>query len=172
MNEEEIKDLIQQMIDNDNQVNQFAVAQTPFHTHNGSDSSRVPMVNLKDKYQVISYTVPGTSAATAGNYSTFFTAPYNLSIRNITEVHAVLGTDGGAVTVDVEKLTGTQAPGAGVVLTRSAFNLKSTINTVVTGTLSDVLGAIDLVVGDRLALKLTGTPTSVANVTITITINF
>lgn len=172
MNEEQIKDLIQEMIDNDNQVNQFGVSQTPYHTHNGSDSSRIPMINLRDKYQIISYTIPGTGAATAANYSTFFTAPFPLTIKQITEVHAVLGTDGGTVTVDVEKLTGTQAPGAGVVLTTTPFNLKSTINTVVTGILTSVEGAIQLNQGDRLALKDTGTLTSVENVTITIIINF
>lgn len=48
MNEQEIKNLIQQMIDNDNTSNQFAVSQTPFHTHNGIDSALLQFTNLKD----------------------------------------------------------------------------------------------------------------------------
>jgi len=75
------------------------------------------------------------------------------------------------VTLQVEKLTGTTAPGSGTSLLTTAFNLKSTINTVVTGVLTPTVGAIQLAAGDRLALKLSGTPTSVANVTVTVVIN-
>lgn len=48
MDEQKVKDLIQKMIDDDNTSNQFAVAQTPFHTHNGADSSLLKFTNLRD----------------------------------------------------------------------------------------------------------------------------
>jgi len=169
---EELKKEIQQMIDDNNSVNQFAVAQTPFHTHNNSDSPRIPFENLSGKQQTLSFTLFGTQASTAGNYSVFFTAPFAFTINTITEVHTVLGTDGGAVTLNVEKLIGTTAPASGIELLTSDFDLKGTINTVLDGSLTESIGDTRLEAGDRLALKLTGTPTSVENVTITITIKY
>lgn len=57
MEEEQVKDLIQQMIDIDNQVNQFAVAKTPFHTHNGSDSISLDYTLMKNRTRYILYRV-------------------------------------------------------------------------------------------------------------------
>lgn len=48
MDEQKVKDLIQQIIDTNDTNNQFAVSQTPFHTHNGSDSSLLRFTILKD----------------------------------------------------------------------------------------------------------------------------
>lgn len=172
MNEETIKTIAQKVYDENQTTNQFAVSQTPFHTHNGSDSQKFPYLNLKDKIVIIPYTISGTDAATAANYSTFFTAPYAMAVKTITEVHAVKGTDGSAVTVTVEKLTGTTAPGSGIVVITTPFDLKGTINTVQNAVLSTVVGAIQLNAGDRLALLKAGTLTAVANVTITVTLIF
>ena len=172
MNKNEIENLIQQMIDTDNQVNQFAVSQTPFHTHNGTDSSLLNFRNILNRDLVIPYTLPGAVPQTAANYGVFFIAPFNLTIRGITEVHATKGTDGSAVTLQIEKLIGTTAPASGVLLLTTAFDLRGTINTVQTGVLTTTVGAIQLKKGDRLGLKLTGTPTAVANLTITIIINY
>lgn len=172
MNEEKIRALIQDEIDNNSAQNQFAVSQVPFHTHNGADAPLISFSNLKNKMFILPYTLFGSSAATAGNYSTFFTAPYPMTITGITEVHTALGTNGSAVTLVVEKLTGTTAPGSGFNTMSTTFNLKGTINTIQTAQLSTVLGNIQIKTGDRLALKLTGTPTSVANVTVTLQISF
>lgn len=172
--DEQIKRISQEVYDKNQGVNQYGVSSIAFHTHNSADSNRISAKNLTDKNQVISYTLFGTQAATSGNYSTFFTAPYPMTVSQITEVHAVLGTDGSDVTLQVDKLTGTTAPGGAtaVSLLTTPFSLKSTINTVVTGVLSVVVGAIQLNTGDRIALHLTGTPTSVANVTITLVLNY
>lgn len=167
-----MEDLIKNTIIGGQQVSQFGVSKVPFHTHNKTDSPQVAFSNLSKKFMTFSFTLFGTQAATAGNYSVFFTAPFALSVSQITEVHTALGTDGSAVSLDIEKLTGTTAPGSGTAITASPFNLKSTINTVVTGTLSTTIGTVNFAVGNRMALKLTGTPTSVANVTVTLLINF
>lgn len=150
----------------------YNVSVVPFHTHNNVDSPAVKFSDILGKTDVISYTLFGTQSATAGNYSTFFAAPFALTVTGITEVHTVLGTDGSAVTLQVEKLTGTTAPGSGTNLLTTGFNLKSTINTVVTGSLVQTVGVIQVAAGDRFALKLSGTPTDVANVTVTITYTF
>ena len=48
MTEEEIKNLIQQTIDQNSTSNQFAVSDTPFHTHNGSDSMALKFTRMFD----------------------------------------------------------------------------------------------------------------------------
>ena len=120
---------------------------------------------------IISYPVPvrlqNTDAATAANYGTFFTAEESCVVVAVTEVHGTLGTDAGAVTLNIEKLTGTQAPDAGTTILSTTFNLKSTINTVQYGVLV-VTGENVLGRGDRLCLKDAGVLTAVANVQVTV----
>jgi len=48
MTEEEVKNLIDQKIDQNAASNQFAVSDTPFHTHSGSDSPKIKFLNLSD----------------------------------------------------------------------------------------------------------------------------
>lgn len=164
--EEKIRDIAQQNHDQNSTIDQFAVAQTPFHTHNGSDSPFIPYTNIQGKTIVIAYTIFGTQAATAGNFSAFFTAPVAMTLSKATEVHATAGSDGSAVSLQIEKLTGTTAPGSGTSLLSTPFNLKGTANTVTTGVLTTVSPFLRFASGDRAALKLTGTPTSVNNVTV------
>lgn len=88
------------------------------------------------------------------------------------ECHTVLGTDAGAVTLTVEKLTGTQAPAGGVnMLKTTTFNMKATINTVVRvtksglGVLSVAQDAATRVApGDRICCTFTGVLTALAGV--------
>lgn len=118
----------------------------------------------------------GTSPATAGNYGVFFTAFRACVILAISEVHEVLGTNGGAVTCQVEKLIGTTAPGSGTNILATAFDLKGTINTVVSKSGTDFLSTKTadgvrctvLSPGDRLAIKDTGTLTDVAGLNVTV----
>ena len=48
MNEEKVKDLIQQAIDQNATANQFAVSDTPYHTHNGADSQSLKFTRMYD----------------------------------------------------------------------------------------------------------------------------
>lgn len=97
-----------------------------------------------------------------------FIADRAYRVRSIAEVHAVAGTDAGAVTLQLRKCTGTQAPSAGVVLTTATFDLKSTANTVVTATLTGTTANLMLAAGDRLAADVTGVLTSLAGGVVTI----
>lgn len=116
----------------------------------------------------VSFVQSGTFATAA-----FFVAPQACKVLAISEVHGVAGTDPGAVTAVVTKDTGTQAPGAGTSLHQSgSFNLKGTANTVQTATLSTTPATLTLAAGDRLAVKLTGTPTALAGAVVTATIEW
>jgi len=123
---------------------------------------------LRNKRTVITAVVQGTAGATAGNYDVFWVAPFGCIIETIRETHTTLGTDGGAVTLNVEKLTSGQASGAGTDLLSSTIDLKGTIDTPVDGTLSTTISTLQIAENDRLGLVLAGTPTSVANVVVTI----
>lgn len=99
-----------------------------------------------------------------------------LQIVEASEVHTTAGTDGGNVTLTIEKLTGTQAPGGGAnMLKTTTFNLKSTINTPVRVAVSSLSGlsaaqaaAQLLSPGDRLSLTFGGVLTTLAGVGVTI----
>ena len=137
------------------------------HYHGGFDSSVVKWANLSQRKLHVAHTIYGATAATAANYSVVFIALYACLLTSFQEAHTTAGTDAAAVTLDLEKLTGTTAPGSGVTMLGATIDLKGTINTVKTATLASGanLPNLSLAAGDRAALKLTGTPTAVANVT-------
>ena len=114
--------------------------------------------------------VMGTNAATSINYGIFFVNPLDRAFRvfAISEVHGTAGTDGSAVTLQIERLQGTESLGNGDDLLSSTINLKGTANTVQHGSLVTNGQLLILEKGDRLALKQTGTATSVADVAVTI----
>lgn len=91
---------------------------------------------------------------------------------SVDEIHATAGSDASAVSLQVTKDTGTQAPGAGVDLltnnTNVGFNLKGTANTVQNGTLSATTADLVFAVGDRLSIDFAGTLTALAGVNVTI----
>lgn len=118
---------------------------------------------------VVSANIPGTQAATATNYGKIFIAPFICTVSSIKEVHGTAGNDGSAVTLSVERLQGTEAVGSGDdLLGATKIDLKGTANTVQTKALTGTTAHLTLAVGDRLALKDTGTLTSLADVCVTI----
>lgn len=145
-----------------------ALEQKPLatHMHTGTDMNRVFWRDLSEKKVFISHTVVGADAATAANYGVFWVAPSKGYVNGFKEVHQTAGTDGGAVTVTLEKLTGTQAPDAGTALLSSTLSLKAIANTVQTGTLTTTVSSLNFNAGDRLCLKDAGVLTTVANVTV------
>lgn len=95
----------------------------------------------------------------------------------VTGAYAVVstkGTNGSAVNVQVVKDTGTNAPGAGTDLltnnTNAGFNLKNTINTVETGTLTATAATLRLAPGNRLSVDFAGTLTAVAGLIVVVTL--
>jgi hypothetical protein len=147
-------------------------SQPPTHVHNGFDSNNVSFFDVYQKKLYVHHTIQGTAAATAANYGVFLIVPVACLVTRIQEVHQTLGTDGGAVTLNIEKLTGTTALDAGSTLLPTAFNLKAAINTVLTGTLTTTSTTRSLLAGDRLAMKDSGVLTAVANVTVLVELQF
>ncbi len=101
-----------------------------------------------------------------------FIADRAYRVVEVRESHGTKGTDTGAVTLDVKKATGTTAIASGTTVLASTFDLKGTINTVVTksidngGLVSTPVGY--LAAGDRLGLDITGTTTALAGVALTV----
>lgn len=118
---------------------------------------------------VVIEALQGASAATAANYGVFFIAPFACEVISVRENHTTAGTDAGAVTLDVEKLTGTQASGAGVaVLGATKINLKGVAETVQAPALTATTANKQLAVGDKLNLLDAGVLTAVAGTTVTV----
>lgn len=136
------------------------------HTHNGNNKSRVEFDDLAHRKLYISHTIYGADAATAANYGVFYILPMACVVTGFQEVHQTAGTNGGAVTIDLEKLTGAEALDAGAVVLGAALDLKGTADIIQTGTMTLTLADRTLAQGDRLALKDAGTLTAVANVTV------
>ena len=98
-----------------------------------------------------------------------FIAPFDLTIKAIDYVHSTAGTDPGTVTLNLERLQGTEAPGGnGDALLATAFNCKGTINTVQNGALTATTANLTLSKGDRLGLNYTGTLTALAGVVVSV----
>jgi len=150
--------------------------QTTFHVHNGSDSPRIPQASIMQFVEPVRWTIPGIQAATATNYGVIFIADRPCTVVGFQEVHQTKGTDVGAVTLQLEKLTGTTVLGSGINLLQTALSLKATINTIQEGVMAITntggVRDVSLAVGDRLALSDSGTLTALANVTITIFIQY
>ena len=134
-----------------------------FHTND-----RIDFRDIFKKKLYIHHTIYGADAATAGNYGMFWIVPFDCTITEIREVHQTAGSDAGAVSLQIEKLTGTQALDAGVACLSTAFSLKATANAVQSGSLTTTLADLRLSRGDRLAMDDAGTLTAVANVTVVI----
>jgi len=148
-----------------------------FHTHTGIDMNKVKFDDLDRRREVVYHTLFGATAATAANFGVFFIAYAPCIVTAFKEVHETAGTDGGAVTLQLEKLTGTQALDAGTTVLATALDLKATANTVQTGvfatsTSTVPLSSLNLAVGDRLALKDAGALTSLAGVTVLLEVTF
>ena len=103
----------------------------------------------------------------------FWIAPFPCEVIGVTEIHEVAGTDGSAVTVNLERLQGTEAPDAGDDLltnnSNAGFDLKGTANTLQTGTLVGT-SAVQLAAGNRLGAAFAGTITSLAGTVMTVTL--
>lgn len=155
-------------------ADQYTVAATQGHVHNGIDSLQVDYTALSNKFFLVPHTIYGLDAAAVANYSIFFIAADPCVVTGFTEVHTTAGTDVGTVTIQLEKLTGTTAPGSGTVLLNTALSMKATANTVQTGSLvTSSNPAVQntttyLAKGDRLALKRAGVFSDVANVTVVV----
>lgn len=104
--------------------------------------------------------VPLAAASVTG--SVIFIPPVGYTVVAVREVHAIAG--GAGATVNLEHLTGTQAPGSGTAILTAALVLTGTANTVQSTALTNIIAsAASLKALDRLAVTLAGTLTGLAN---------
>jgi len=128
----------------------------------------ITYVQLENKdMQSVTERLSGTNAATAGNYGCFFIASRPYEVMEIRAVWSALGTDAGAVTLNVERLQGTTAEGAGDNIIATAIDLKGAINTVNVAKTTALQNRL-ISTGDRLALVDTGVLTAVNNLVVTV----
>lgn len=101
-----------------------------------------------------------------------FQAPFACQVVGVQEIHAVAGTDGSAVNLQLTKDTGTNAPGGGTDLltnnSNAGFDMKGTANTIQNGTLTGTVANLQLAVGNRLSLDFAGTITTLAGTQVTV----
>lgn len=115
-----------------------------------------------------------TMGANAEVVDTFiFTATGDYEVIGVSEVHDVIGSDVGAVTLDVKKCASGTTIASGTSVLASTFSLKSTADTPVRKTVAD--GGISSAQatrivkdGESLAIDITGTTTAVAGVAVTV----
>ena len=70
--------------------------------------------------------------------------------------------EGGALTAQVNKCTGTQAPSAGTNMLQGTFDLNAAVNTVQNGTLSATAADYTLAAGDRICVDFSAAITTAA----------
>lgn len=116
---------------------------------------------------LVSAVLAGTSPQTAGNYGTFFIAPFKCKVLSIRESHGVASSSG---TVQVEKLTSGQNKDAGTDLCSSTISTSATADTPVSGTLTTTAASLELAAGNRLGLVNGGTLTSSEELCVTVEI--
>ena len=124
-------------------------------------------IERKDGFY-FTFTVPGLLAATSTNYTETKVIRHPMEVLRASEVHTTAGTDAGAVTLDIQRLTGTTAPGSGTSILASTFNAKSTANTVVSKEGAGLASNRQFREGERLGLAVSGVLTALAGVSITL----
>ena len=112
--------------------------------------------------------VQGTSAATSGNYGIFATVRYPIQILRVVERHEVIGSDAGAVTLDVVIVDNGSAISTGTSILASTFDLKGTANTLQIKEKRTLSSTRLVEPNQSLALETSGTLTAVAGVSVTV----
>lgn len=122
-----------------------------------SDSSKCGGYRIQNGIHI---EVPLTAASTTGQV--IYIPPVGYTVVAVREVHAVAG--GSGATVNLERLTGTQAPGGGTAILSTGLLMNGTANTVQSAPLTNITAtAASLNALDRLAVTLSGTLTGLAN---------
>jgi len=186
MDKNQVEKIALDVYQRESQRNQYSVSRVPVHTHNGLDSPKIDFNSgLNNKVLFVTSHVVGTGAATAGNYGHFFHNPLNFDVNNaivsngsnsmaimaVTEVHGRAGNDASAVTLSVAILSSTNASLTGGTAF-VAFDLKGTAD--ITTYAAPKLGQAPARIypGQRLALQTSGTLTNVADVLVTVMLQY
>ena len=128
----------------------------------------MPAIEQKDIFNkdpiVIQHSLPGTMPASTANYGVFFTAAFGCEVLAFSADWEVASSSG---TLQLEKLTGTTAPGSGNGLLSSTISTAGAANTANHGLFLISGTARNLVRGDRLAISDGGTITNLVGLNTT-----
>ncbi|MCL5667346.1 MAG: hypothetical protein M1383_06275 [Patescibacteria group bacterium] len=113
--------------------------------------------------------VADTDAQTAAKYGPVFIAPFPCALIKFQERHAVAGSDAGAVTLDLEKVSSGTAKGSGTTMLASTLDLKAAADTIQNGSLTATYANRELAIGDAIALKTSGALTALKDVCVELT---
>ena len=122
------------------------------------------MVSLPH-HVIITVAIKGKNASEVDNYGVFFVATRACKIVAISEAHSAKSTDTSEVTLQIERLRGEEKDGEGCGVLNTPFDLKGNCEVAQEGNINE---NCKLKPCDRLNLLDYGTPTSVANVCVTI----
>jgi len=127
---------------------------------------------IRNKKHIISYTLINADAQLGAfnDFGVFFIAPIPCTVLSVREVHEDPSTT--ASTVDVVKLTGTQALAAGTSVLLTPFDLTVAADTVQTGVASPTIQNRQLDQNNRLGIRPSGTRTGIKKITVTIEIQY
>lgn len=119
--------------------------------------------------QTIQATFNTAAGAAAGDYDgRFFIADRAYEVVAVREQHQTAGNDGGTVTVMVKKVPSGTAKASGTDILAAGINLKATADTIQSPALHATAANYQLAAGDSLGAVVTGTPTAVDGVSITV----
>jgi len=138
-------------------------------TFTDADSVTIGGVIVPQRFRV-EFNLPGTMPATAANYGVFFTADVAYEVTSAIERHETAGNNGSAVTIMLTKVASGTAKSAGTDCLSAGISLKGTADTNASGTLHATPANYRLAAGDSLAWVLTGTPTTCAGLSATVTL--
>ncbi len=175
MDENQIRHIFRQMMQEDKMNSQYNVNRAPVHDHNGMNSPRLDFGgSLVNRQLLLSSHVVSTEAATAGNYGHFYIHELGMppaTVITISEVHGRAGNDAGSVVLALRSLvSGDDSLTGGTTVT--TFNLKGTANAPTYKTLQQGKPPAVLYPGYRLALQTSGTLTNVADVVVTVLLQY
>ena len=108
------------------------------------------------------------SLVASADFAAFFVADRQYRVLGARERHSVAGSDGGAVTLTVVKMTSGTAKASGVNILTTTFSLKSTADTPVWLGPSTTVADTRIVPGDALGMLSTGTLTAVIDTSVTV----
>ena len=113
-------------------------------------------------YKILPVSVIVNIGDDTASEANLFVAPYAVQVTNIYYTPNVVGSDGSAVTATLVKATAAVIPAKGTtpLHTASAINLKGTVHTVQTITLSTTTADLKLAAGERIGYDTTGTLTA------------
>lgn len=130
-------------------------------TQNADGSMGLQGSGLLDQGGFLAVHMRYDAASVDGSYGVFHRP---MRVKNIIGVPTVAGTDGGAVTAIVKKVSSGTAITSGTALHTSTINLKGTADTNQVMTLSATDSALTIAAGDRIGLDFTGTLTAATGV--------